>query len=128
MLVLRSLVCLFRLYFCLCDCFGRARLARAISGQKVQKRRLDRFPIRGTTRLTVDDFARRRARQLDMKNRPMGTVWRGPKLAAMRSNDRAANRKSHPHATILRRKESVKDAVHMGWINSRAGVLQRYEH
>jgi hypothetical protein len=117
--------------------FGTVRLRKSviglISGQESPEKAawatLGCFPTtiphpnRQSTTLTAENFAGGCTRQLQVKNRSMRTVRRGPELAAMRFNNRAANRKAHPHATILRRKEGVKDAIHMSRINSSPGVL-----
>src|SRR4051794_38754772 len=70
-------------------------------------------------RLAIKDLVRSRYRQLEIKTRSMRVVRRGPELTAVGFNDRPANRKSHPHPAILRRKKGIKDAVHVGRIDPR---------
>ena len=46
----------------------------------------------------------------------------------MRVYDRAADRKSHPHALRLRCKERFENAVHIFWINAGPAIFGCYDH
>ena len=46
----------------------------------------------------------------------------------MRFNDGSTDRKAHPHALRLGRKERIEDVIHSPGINSRSGVFHRDQH
>ena len=71
------------------------------------------------TPLAVAGIVRWGIWQLDIKNRPMRMARRGPKLTAMRFDNRTANRKPHSHALRLRRKERIENVVDVFWIDPR---------
>ena len=73
--------------------------------------------IKSIIGLIAHDRAKSCYWQLEIKTSSMKRVRRSPELAAVRFNDCAAYRESHPHSTVLRRKEGIKNTVHVSRIN-----------
>src|SRR5262249_11398749 len=66
--------------------------------------------------------------QREVEDRAMRRIRGGPEPAAVRFDDRAADRQSHAHAAGLRGEEGLEYSVHTVRVDPGAAVLHRYEH